>query len=396
MSENWWIEKDKAYFCGTRISALFCVDLNSLQCEIVSWIPGNDKFDFFMNPYCMKYKDSIICLPGNGNKIWSYNLSQAVWEETEIENTGQLLTFMGRYSQADGRVWLSEYDTGKILQVNTEKKTVEKKYHLSKGEQKVYYGEYVIVQNRLYIVGGAQVCCIDIGDEEITVYKIPDIKTDLQTICYDGVNFWLSGCCKEIYVWNPQHGLVNVLTKFPENFGIYHFHEAADIDYTFFSYTVEENSFFGYSFPLGKNIWYLPTQSNGIIYVDRKTYEIHFLEIEEERETKESLDRDYTGKFLFEYIRADRYIGIYSIQNQRIFEVDTVLLCVKYIEYEISNETILTLAKDIGLYDDGKIFFEKRKGQSIFFSALLKRKHEIGDTPIKNIGKQIYQMLDEL
>lgn len=395
MSDNWWIEKDKAYFCGTRVSALFCVDMNSLQCEIISWLPENNRIDFFVHPYCIIYKDTILCLPGTGNKIWSYDSINGVWEKTEIENQGQLFISIKSYRQTDGRIWLSEYDTGKILQVNLDRKIVEKEYHLPKGEKSIYYGEYVVVQNKLYITGGDRVCCIGIDNEEINVYKIPGIKAELHTICHDGVNFWLSGYCKEIYVWNPQQGIVNVLTEFPEQFGIYHFHQKPDIDYTIFSNPVDESSFFGYSFLLGKYIWFIPTQSNGIIYVDRETYKVSFLEIEEEQETKESLEREYTNKFLFEYIREDRYIGIYSIQNQQIFEVDTVMLCVKYKDYELSGETILTLARGLEQYDGRRMFREKKEKEQIIFSALLQANHTMSDQSLNNIGKHIYHTLNE-
>lgn len=395
MSENWWIEKEKAYFCGTRISALFCVDLNSLQCEIVSWLPEHNRFDFFVNPYCMKYKDAVVCLPGTGNKIWLYDTKKEAWKKIEIENTGQLIISMESCKHANGKVWLLEYDTGKILQVDYHKGNVERKYQLSYDGEEIYYGEYVIVQDKLYTTVRNRVYGVDVGNGNILIYEIPDVKVGLFTICYDGVNFWLGGYGKEIYIWNPEQGLVKSLTEFPKEFGIYHFHEAPDIDCATFSNTADESPFFEHSFVLGKYIWYIPNQSNGIVYVDRETYKIYFLEIEKERETKESLERDYAAKFLFLYIREERYIGIYSIQNQWIFEVDAVMLCVEYKEYELSGESILELAKDIGEYDDGQIFQEKKEKDAILFSAMLETNNKAGNKQVKNIGEQIYHIMDE-
>lgn len=395
MSDNWWVEKDKAYFCGTRLSALFCVNMSSLQCELVAWLPESDMVDFFVHPYCVKYKDSIICLPGTGKEIWSYYIKKKVWKKTEINNDGQLILSKWSYSQTDGRIWLLEYDTGKILQVDLDKKVVEKEFRLPRDGEKVSYGEYVLIQNKLYTVAGKRVYCIDTKEMDVTIYEVSGVKTGLYTICYDGLNFWLGGYCKEIYIWNPKQGLIKVLTKFPARFGIYHYHGTPDIDYSIFPYTTEEVPFFGYSFLLGKYVWYIPTQSNGIIYIDKETYEIHFLEIQEEWETKESLDRDYASKFLFEYIREDRYIGIYSIQNQLIFEVDTVMLSVKYKDFELSADAVLALAKGFGQYDGRRMFREKKKKDRLFFSTLLKANHAMNDIPLQNIGEQIYHTLDE-
>lgn len=394
MSSNWWIEKDKAYFCGTRLSALLCVDMNNLQCELMAWLPESDMVDFFVHPYCIKYKDSIICLPGTGKQIWSYDIKKEVWEKTEIDNEGQLIISMESYSQTDNRIWLLEYDTGKILQVNLDTKTVEKKYYLPYGEKKIYYGEYVVVHNKLYTVVENRVCCIDVDNADIVIYEISDVKAGLYTICYDGANFWLGGYYKEVYIWNPEQGIVKVLTEFPKQFGIYYFHGMPDIDCTTASRAIEDSPFFEYSVVLGKHIWFLPTQSNGIIYIDKETYEIHFLEIEEERETKESLERDYASKFLFEYIREDRYLGIYSILNERVFEIDTVALCINYREYELGGKTILTLGETFGQYDGSRIFREKAGKEQIYFNALVKVSSEADKKTIQNIGERIYHALN--
>ena len=61
-SDNWWIEGDRAWFCGGEINALFCVDMNNGQCELVARIPECAIVDFRLNSYCMKYKDIILPL----------------------------------------------------------------------------------------------------------------------------------------------------------------------------------------------------------------------------------------------------------------------------------------------------------------------------------------------
>ena len=394
MSDNWWIEKDKAYFCGARISVLFCMDMNSLQCEVVSRIPKCDIYDFRAHPYCLKYQDNIICLPGTGKDIWLYDIKKNVWEKIEIGHEEQLIISMSSYRRNESKIWLLEYDSGKIFQVDLRKRTVDKEYNISSDDKKIYYGGYVVVQNKLYAAAENKVSCINIDNKEITIYEIPDLKAELYTICYDGFNFWLSGYCKEIYIWNPEQGIVKVITEFPKQFGFYHFHETPYIDCTSF-FCPEDSSFFEYSFLLGKYMWYIPNKSNGIIYIDKETYKVSFLEIEEEKETKDSLEREYANKFLFEYIREDRYIGLYSIKNKLLFEIDSAELCVQYREYKLSRDAVLTLAKAIGLYDDQRIFQEKREKDQQMFSVLLKTSNEVIGNSLRNIGQLIYCTLDD-
>lgn len=391
MSDNWWIEKDKAYFCGAGISVLFCVDMNNLQCEAVACLPKCELVDFRVHSYSIKYKDSIICLPGKGKYIWFYDIKKNTWEKLEIEHEERLITSIVSYRQNDGRIWLIEYNSGKIFQVNLEERTVEKEYHILQNDKRIYCGEYIILQNKIYMTGVNKVFCIDIDNEDITTYNIIGLKSGLHTICHDGFNFWLSGYCKEIYIWNPEQGIVKVITKFPEQFGFYHFHKRPYIDRdSFFS----DDNFFEYSILLGEHIWYIPIKSNGIIYVDKGTYEVHYLEIEEERETKESLEREYACKFLLEYIREDRYIGIYSIMNHFVFEIDTVELRVKYREYKLSSAAVLMLAEAMGQYDGRRIFNEKRKEDENLFSALLSTKCEKESKHFQSIGKLIYGAID--
>lgn len=395
MSDNWWVEEDKAFFCGTRISALFRVDMNSLQCEVIAWLPENDKIDFFVHPYCLKHKNFIVCLPGTGKEIWYYDIEQAVWKKTEIDNDGQFIISVKSYNQTGGRIWLLEYDKGKILQFNLDKKIVEKEYYLPCDNHEVYFGEYVVVHNKLYTTVENRVYCIDAKSENVIVYEVPEIRAGLYTICYDGINFWLGGYCKEIYIWNPQQGLIKILTEFPERFGIYHFPGVPNIDYNTFTREVEEGPFFQYSICLGQYVWYFPAQSNGVVYIDRETYEIHFLEIKEEQETMESLKRDYANKFLFEYIREDRYIGIYSILNKKVFEIDTVALCVKYRQYELDSKTVLKLGEDLDKYDGTRLFRENKENDRFFFKVSLKENNEVNSNTIHNIGENIYHMLNK-
>ena len=82
---------------------------------------------------------------------------------------------------------------------------------------------------------------------------------------------------------------------------------------------------FAYSVDLGGYIWFIPYLANKIVYVEKSTHIVRELKAEDELETNESLRaRNAIGeKYVLEYIRENRYIGIFSNKNKNIIEIDT-------------------------------------------------------------------------
>ncbi len=394
-SDNWWIEKNEALFCGGNIGALFYVNMNNEQCELLAQIPECDIMNFRLYSYCIKYKDNIFCLPNAGTCVWCYDMKKSVWEKIEVGNMDQLLFCMTSYRQNIGRIWLTEAETGSIFEVNLEKKVVEKKYHIPP-EGNLVVGEYVLVERKLYCANGYKVYCINIDNGEINVFDLPEVKAELYTICFDGYNFWLSGVCKEIYVWNPVQGMVKVITDFPEKFGFYHFKQEEIPFKDCQSFYSTEFVFFDTSISLGKYIWYIPFRADEIVYIDKDTYEVGLLEIEGELETKESINTHLMAhKYMVEYIRDNRYIGIYSVKNRWIFEIDTVELSVIKKCYELSDQALLSIEKAAGRYNGELTFREHSERERRLFSIMLKENKIKKEDFLHSVGELIYHTLND-
>lgn len=302
---------------------------------------------------------------------------------------------MTSYRKDFDRIWLSEAETGSIFEVNLEKKVVEKEYHIPLNGNLVV-GEYVLVERKLYCANGYEVYCINIDNGEITTYEVLGAKAELYTICFDGLNFWLSGVCKEVYVWNPLQGMIKIIADFPEKFGFYHFEQGENPFMDCHSFYSTEFVFFDTSISLGKYILYIPFRADEIVYIDKDTYEVHLLEIEDEQETKESINAHLMAhKYMVEYIRDNRYIGVYSVKNRWIFEIDTVELCVKKRSYKLSRQASLSIARATGEYNGELLFKENRERENLFFSALVERNNEKKKNLFHNVGKLIYHTLND-
>ena len=317
---------------------------------------------------------------------------------------------MGSYKKNSSRVFLRD-DEGKIIEIDLDNKEVSNIYCLPQDDDTIV-GGYVLVENNIYCVIANKVYCINLNSADIVKYEISAAKAGFYTIVYDGNNFWLSGFYKEIYVWNPEQGVVKIISEFPEQFGIYRFDNDGNFltDYNLvlsinpddyenvmaIGRFVEDYAFFSDSIALGKHVWFMPHRSNGIIYIDKETYEVFFMEIDEEKETEQSIKRNLLySKYLINYVREDRYIGVYSVKNQWIFEIDTVELCVRKRDYELDSQSILIMAKNSGEYDDRKTFREGRKWDNIVFTTMIKTAGEKAKKTSQNIGNQIYGILNE-
>ena len=190
-----------------------------------------------------------------------------------------------------------------------------------------------------------------------------------------------------------------MISEFPGQFGFYHFDSKENHIVDRNSFFSVEYAFFIDSISLGKYIWFIPFRSDEIVYVEKETYEVHLLEVKEETETKESIERHILDhKYLVQYMRENRYIGIYSLRNGSIFEIDTVSLCMKKQDYALSDKAIGSIAREI-LKDQNKnqkVYKEKREyDQELLLEMLFEIDHEKTESRLHNVGSVIYHTLNE-
>lgn len=380
-SDNWWIEKNIAYFCAGRIGAIFCVNMDSQECKFLAQIPDCHLYNFRLYSYCVKYRNVIFCLPSWGKCIWCFCLEKREWKKIEVRNEKQLQFSAVSYVSGCELIRLIETETKNIYEINLDNVKIRQKYQ----NEFAVTGLYVIVGSKFYGITARRICFIDMASKKTDIFSYSEIKSELYTICYDGTNFWLSGYGKEVYVWNPQLGIIKTINKFPKDFGMYNYSndgkQLVDCNSYLFS-----NPFFADSFALGEYIWFIPFQANQVIYINKYTFCVYELKIEEEIETQESLLKNKMNhKYLVEYIRENRYIGLYSLKNKRIFEIDTVEICIIIKKYKLTDKTVSKLA-DI-FYDEHGILNEgANEMHKEFFCPLVNKSY--GDEKSKSFLKQ--------
>lgn len=392
--DNWWIEGDKAWFVWGMENILFYMDLNTGKCESTVCIPDDNPEKFRLTPYCIKCGKYIFCLPGVGESIWVYDLEFQIFSRIDIENPNKVRMGFEFWVWEDKIFAVSSGELGKILEINIDQKKIDNYYTICEDGR---LARSVMVGNAIYIlsVEANRIYQFDLKTKAVKTHTLSDIDGKLWTICFDGKEFWLSGFRKEVYVWNPNTNTINSIIDFPTGFGVYDFTKetttgAADCVSEDYEYHM-----FNFSVTAGNRVWFIPYNANKILYADKGMHELHSFEIDEENETKESImARTSLGyKYLLNYLRDDRYLGLFSIKNNCILEIDTVEMRYVYKQYDYCTGIDDNFLKEYAKHRDG-IFYEG----ILWHRNVYKKLISVMDSESQNIsecdiGKDIYKMV---
>ena len=392
--DNWWIESDRAWFVWGMENILLCIDLITRKCESAVCIPDDNPKKFRLTPYCIKYDKYIFCLPGLGESIWVYDLEDQYFSKIDIDNPNKGQMGFEFWVWEDKLFAVSTGELRKILEINIVQKKIDNYYTICEEGR---LARSVMVNNAIYILSAESnmVYQFDLKTKAIKTHTLPDIDGKLWTICFDGEEFWLSGFQKEVYVWNPNTNMINLITNFPKGFGVYDFTKettTGEVDCVSEKY---EYHVFNFSVAAGNRIWFIPYNANKILYADKGMHELHSFEIDEENETKESImARTSLGyKYLLGYLKDDRYLGLFSIKNNCMLEIDTVEMRYAYKRYDyctgIDDNCLKEYAKQ-----RGSIFYEA----NLWHRSVYKELISVMDSESRNIsecdiGKDIYKKI---
>lgn len=380
--DKWSIEKSGGWFVAGNVNILFCVDLESNYYQIVEKIPDGKK-GFRLNSNCIKCEDVVFCMPDTGEYIWCYDLSVSMFSKIEIINPKYVRLGIGDFWKCGEVLWAVSSGLKQIIEINIKERTVIGYYNISE-QEKEEIGQSIISGEIIYIVSalGNRIFEFNTVSKEIKVNEVSSITGGLRTITeYDG-RFWLSGYKKEIYVWEKEKDKIKILDNFPHGFGIYDFDKKLgpllDCEAT------EYNDFtFLTSMLVGDYIWFIPFRTNQILFVNKKTNEINVFEIEEEKEDRNSISsRELIGKYILQYVYEGRYIGLYSIKNEIILEIDVKNLDIKKRSIILSDKNLNKLFPDM-------VLRESISPERTLYYKLMKKKMR-RKAKQENVGMRVY------
>ncbi len=384
-SDNWHIEDGKAWFVEGWRNALFCLDLNTKICEYIAPIPKLEAKTFRRNPRATKIGNDINCMPDLGNCIWIYQIEEEKFLQMKINNLKRKRVSIYDYWKCENRLYAVALGQQQILEINLEEKKICAYYTICNYDEE-NLERSVKVGLDIYTVSGIsnRVYQFNIKTKQTVEHTLTGIEGKLNTICFDGRKFWLSGNRREIYVWDKENNVTEILRNLPNDFGMYDFFgkteeildQKSDI-YNTFAFMEARVA--------GSCIWFIQFRTNQIIYVDINTYQIHVLEMQDERETKESLQNNkLVSKYLLQYLLEERYLGLFSIKNNWIVEIDTDSLQIEVKKFLFDYENYVDKLQDY-------TFEENRPIEMKTFGYLLaENNRKISMTEKIEVGARIY------
>ena len=332
-----YISGSEGWFITGRENALMYMEMETNVLKFVSQLPPKECIlRGFSN--CMKYEDKLVCIPYMATFFFVYLMRERRYVKTSVENPDNIYLQIVCHMEKDGVMYAVSWTLKQMIVIDLTSLCVIKQYAICSEEDSIWAS--VFAGSKLYSTSlkDNSIFITDIREYITLRKKLPDNIGKILRIVYHNGYLYLSGTQKEIYIWDCQQKL-EIVKGFPEEFGEYIFNSnenTAILDCTAKEY---ENSCFLYEIAVGDKIWFIPFKTNKVLYIEEKKQKLETLELSAENEDRESLkNRLFKSKYLFEYIRENRYIGLYSLKNLCLFEIDSETLEVQYLQIQMHED----------------------------------------------------------
>lgn len=382
--DRWSVEDNMAWCVAGNTNILFHINMETNYYNIVDVLPNFNK-GFRKNPNCIKCGNTIFCMPVYEECIWCYELTVGGFQKIMIKNPNHVSIMIHNFWKCGDVLWAVSIGLNQIIEINIKEKTVIGYYNITNQQETI--AESIKTGDYIYILSAlrGRIYEFNIETKEMKENELSMIHSGLRTLTECGGKFWLSGRKKEIYIWEKEKNNFKILNSFPKGFGIYNFENKSDKlldceskEYGTFTFLT--------SIPAGDYIWFIPFQTNQILYIDKITNEINAFEIQEEDEDIKSIkSREMNCKYILQYIIKERYIGLYSLKNETILEIDAETM-------EIKRRGLIFNDINLEKVFPGWIFRDSVKAESHFYKKMIEQ-NNVNRKIKADRGAQIYDYI---
>ena len=330
-------EGNKIIFAASNCNAICEMDISTGSTCIIE--VADEEKDIFLSHGIYKWKEYII-LPDRNAKpgLHLFNLTSREWSYIAVEDSRKGWMNFREEGVFEYNGYLYIFPSALVvLKVDIEKKSIDYIFYPDMKPEDDCRGEIAFIDDTVYIPTkhGVNIHKFDLTSEQ---WEIVEVKTDLKgidTLCYDGRQFWMSGVGRMICSWDEEKNVSVSFYDFPQGFcKLEEIAESAARE-------DEDGWWFGESFLYGESIFFLPNDANMLIEFDTETKEIRELSIAGEEETQESLERK--GRFsAVKYMGAkqkDNLLMMLSNKNKNLILLDLRTKKAKKIELRIYSES---------------------------------------------------------
>lgn len=352
-SDGWFIDKKEAYFVGMITGALFKVDFVQNVCEKVC---DPIKKNILKREYgkCIKYDDKLIVIPYIGKDIGFYHFMNDSINFLEIECNTELWCLNARL--IGDNLFVFSKGTQEIVVIDVREERIKKRSRIPCGDTDV--GFVYDDDKRFLMIERKKNLLLEYSFESEEFNELKEIKSTDRLHCMvsDGDKLWIFGNMRSFVLYDFENE--EYLDLFPKDYGIY----VSDSNMIDYSFDDNKNPIIHDCIYLNGIIWCIPFQTNLILGISKDMRRI--IRFDDEQETSMTMyNRSLNHRYLVEYVRESRYIGLYSLREDCLYEIDTVDLRMYKKNIDITNGAILT-------YND-HLFMENDVDRSIFWKQVL-------------------------
>ena len=275
-----WNEKELIYPL-INYNALGKTDISSGVTTVISEIEEKNKFLLYIGAY--KWKDYIILSSYQAKAaltFYNYKLDKWSYIPVEEEKKNWLNFREENVFEHDDFLYIFPYPFV-ILKVDIQKKKIEYIFYPDRNPSDDIRGEIVKVEEKIYIPMKHNniLYKFDLETEQIEIVTINTELKGIDTLCFTGNLFWMTGIGKMICSWDESRNISTSYQNFPEGFGKFTEREG------------EEGWWFTQSKVYNDSVYFVPSYANMLIRLDINTLEMKEVYIADEEEDENSIKK---------------------------------------------------------------------------------------------------------
>lgn len=400
INDGMFMEESDCWFLTAERSELFCLSGKEKILRFIDKVPQSYN-NWRWNNSCIKIRNKVICFPYNGNCIWLYDLELRKWLKL-IEREDRKNFFCDQYWLVNDLLLFSVWDEKNIYSIDLNNNKLSCYYSFENDlKDEDIIGAICFVNDKYYMVLWNRPVLYEMSNdfEMKNEYLLSKDGKGYNTCIYNENNIWITGFDKNV-IKIDLCSWEKTLIALPHEFGVYvqwdHCNKRTESDKSLIvmtDFNDSEYQLFSKAILANGKIWLIPMFTNLIVYIDICTNRADCFYIDNEEENRRSIrNRIINGKYIFEYFREERYIGLFSIKNEWIIEIDTKCFNYRIKEYSIDlstyeylyemfcNDERMNIKKEEDEYDMecyiADIMGEKNKFQTDIMSLYRKNGYE--------------------
>lgn len=334
-----WNDEELIYPLA-NYNALCKTDIYTGKTVIISCADEENKALLYVGVY--KWDDSIVLSSYKARSaVAFYNFNLDEWFYIPVdENKKDWLNFREEdVFEYGGYLYIFPYSFV-VLKIDIQEKYIQYIYYPNCNSEEDVRGEIVRVGKKIYVPMKHKniLYKFDLETEQIEVVIINTELKGIDTLCFAGNLFWMTGIGKMICSWDESQNKSNSYQNFPENFE------------KFTERKGEEGWWFAHSRVYKNFIYFIPSYANMLIKMNIQTLEMKKTFIADEEEDQESIKR--RGRVhipKYEMIKQkNNLLMLLSVKNKNLIFIDLDTEKVKKVEFKMQ-------------YKDGINIFDKKK-----------------------------------